>query len=448
MKKLHMVLYTILIFSILSASVYSVYADEAETTVLTENEAELLEYVADEISEKIPEEIEIPERFSITEERFGEIVQSLSNLIQYEYPEIFYITDGNKPMSLGHHYEENDNGESVVTSITPKYIMTKTEIRNKQAEINREIQKITSSMTADMTDVEKVLIAHDYIVSNYEYDTSRQNQNRTIDKMVTDKKGVCQAYSYLFKSVMDYIGIDCVTVPSAECNHMWNKVEIDDEWYNIDLTYDDPLYNMSTNISHKYFLVNDDEIKTLDPHEHAAWNTLKWDGSTECEKAESSRFSSLPIREISGATVSYNGTFLCFDDHNRICSVDFENNRLNVLYSGIDDAEWYVYGTDNSVYTSPYSAIVKFGGKIYFNSPDKVYLYDMDANSAEVIYEYTNDEDISNTYLFGLYVKNNTLYAEYTTDLQTGIERSIEILSNRLPCSSEITQNAETGERV
>ena len=57
--------------------------------------------------------------------------------------------------------------------------------------------------------------------------------------------------------------MECTTVPSDACNHMWNKVKVDGKWYNLDLTSDDPTPNLSSLANHTYFLLSDEELKAV-----------------------------------------------------------------------------------------------------------------------------------------------------------------------------------------
>jgi len=44
-----------------------------------------------------------------------------------------------------------------------------------------------------------------------------------------------------------------------EVAHAWNLVKIDDKWYNIDLTWDDPITNTGEQVlRYNYFLKNQD----------------------------------------------------------------------------------------------------------------------------------------------------------------------------------------------
>jgi transglutaminase/protease-like cytokinesis protein 3 len=44
-------------------------------------------------------------------------------------------------------------------------------------------------------------------------------------------------------------------------SHGWNKVKIDGEYYNIDVTYDDPVTKYDVGARYQYFLVTDDELR-------------------------------------------------------------------------------------------------------------------------------------------------------------------------------------------
>lgn len=66
-----------------------------------------------------------------------------------------------------------------------------------------------------------------------------------------DYEPVCDGYSKAFKIVCDQIDVPCALPSSA--THMWNNVLMDDqEWYNLDLTWDD---GDDDTIQYDYFLV-------------------------------------------------------------------------------------------------------------------------------------------------------------------------------------------------
>lgn len=76
-------------------------------------------------------------------------------------------------------------------------------------------------------------------------------------------KSFCSGYSYSFKFLMDKLGIPAICVfYNGEGAHIWNMVELNNKWYNLDITYDDYLRNVSKD---RYYLV-DNETFYKDHH--------------------------------------------------------------------------------------------------------------------------------------------------------------------------------------
>ncbi|MBQ6529901.1 MAG: hypothetical protein IJI39_03120, partial [Clostridia bacterium] len=429
----------------------------ATSEPLNENEKELINYIADKIPE-LNETIEIPEKYQLPETRFAYIYTNyMGSLLQFEHPEVFYL-------SGKFSYEYKLDPQHTVTSLkliyskdyadfhlefddqTQEYreiqdVIKVDEIRKAQEVIADEINNITSG-TEGMTDLQKALYVHDYITVNYDYDTRVYSDeegvdgNRTLDKMIKEKTGVCQGYTYLYMTAMRKLGIECAPVPSDALNHIWNKVKIEGEWYNVDVTYDDPISSNSISISHDYFLVNDEEIKELDPSNityeyyyqqdadgnivtdekgepviieqpkenscHISWNDKNWDGSPAIISA-SNKFSYSPLHSIDGTTVYANGKFYCFNVYNDLCEIIFENEQqfLRERYVLSRDYRWFAQGQHRSYYTNLYlkdtpfysSTLALYNEKVYFNSPNTVYEFDTNTYTAKAIYEYDGTPD-------------------------------------------------------
>ena len=61
---------------------------------------------------------------------------------------------------------------------------------------------------------------------------------------------------------MDLLGIPCVRI-SGTANgggHAWNAVKLDGEWYQVDVTWDDPIPDSPGNIQYGYFNITDEEM--------------------------------------------------------------------------------------------------------------------------------------------------------------------------------------------
>lgn len=116
----------------------------------------------------------------------------------------------------------------------------------------------------EMTDFDKELAVHDYIVSNckYGYPESHDDAYTAYGALVL-KQSVCDGYAEAFLVLMSCLGIDCDIVVGStdEGLHAWNQVKLGDDWYNIDLTWDDSLPDMGDYVKHTYVNVNDDILQ-------------------------------------------------------------------------------------------------------------------------------------------------------------------------------------------
>ncbi|HHW31990.1 MAG TPA: hypothetical protein GXX20_10025 [Clostridiaceae bacterium] len=128
---------------------------------------------------------------------------------------------------------------------------------------------IRETIKPDMTDYEKELAIHDYIINNARYDTAYFNKKNISPEsysaygILVLGKGVCEGYSEAMKLIMDRLGIECIIVTgkSRNQNHAWNIINIEGNYYHLDLTWDDPVTNDgSDELTYDYFNVTDLEL--------------------------------------------------------------------------------------------------------------------------------------------------------------------------------------------
>lgn len=123
----------------------------------------------------------------------------------------------------------------------------------RQVKTQADAWVATANKCAD--DEEKVKVLHDLVVDNVEYNndfgTSSFDEDTAYSQSAysvfcTDKT-VCAGYAQAFEMICNVAGIDCFAVTSS--NHEWNKVRINDSWYNVDCTWAD----QSSWIYYEYF---------------------------------------------------------------------------------------------------------------------------------------------------------------------------------------------------
>lgn len=135
--------------------------------------------------------------------------------------------------------------------------------------------------TKDMSDFDKVKFIHDYLVLNNEYNseasTAYSKAYKSLSAIIGIEEGknapVCEGYARAFKVMCDKLNIPCVIVSGkAKVNnehlgHMWNYVLINNRWYVIDVTWDDPVLLSGTydelpdDKKYEYFLIGYEKEK-------------------------------------------------------------------------------------------------------------------------------------------------------------------------------------------
>lgn len=219
---------------------------------------------------------------------YDESMDILVNAV-YNTPELGYVLTGHNG-----YYCNPDNG--LITKVLPYYI---TAPFNKD-EFETEIDFILSSViSADMSDTEKLLALHDYLVDScvYNYPASEKDVTASDEDAyaytaygaIVKKTCVCQGYSMAMKLFCDRLGIDCGYAVNS--GHIWNIARAaDGKLYHIDITFDDPIYSDETEDdghkknedgslfqlgTHLNFLTNDETI-------YEAHSNTKYTETADC----------------------------------------------------------------------------------------------------------------------------------------------------------------------
>lgn len=326
--------------------------------------------------ENIDEEIDISSlnlTFSDKDE-FQNISEAMSDIytdVILNNPRLFYIDELNVVVTV---YKNS----YLISALAVDYLYSPEEIKEKQAFVDAEAGKILALADDSMTDLEKALLVHDHIVTNYEYDYDLAI--RDIYGFFSEKKGVCQAYTLAYEYIMGLMGIDCVPVASKAMEHVWNAVKINGEWYHADLTFDDPNVGEAGDslgyCSHTYFLCSDSYMLVTGEGKE---RHRDWVFSEECG---SELYDNAFWRGYKTAFAFKNGEWYVaanVDAKNilrrEICTADVNAGSVGAaVYS------FTASSAPSSWYTSPYSFnIAVYGDYLLYNSDSAVYLLNTDS---------------------------------------------------------------------
>lgn len=175
-----------------------------------------------------------------------------------------YLLDNPDRFYVSNKYEVSEAHVLNVTKIEIKlsYDWNKKETENKKRALAKELDNVISKViTADMTDFEKEVALHDYLVNNVRYysytdiDEIPSLMHNAYGALVQGEAvcdGIADAYCLLLRKCQ----IDNVVVTGRMGDrHAWNKVKLDGEWYNVDVTSD--ACGKERVLSHIYFNLSD-----------------------------------------------------------------------------------------------------------------------------------------------------------------------------------------------
>ena len=160
----------------------------------------------------------------------------------------------------------------------------------EEEKIVREI--LGSTINTSMSEFEKELALHDYLIYHCRYGTENRDdpQYHSAYGALVNHVAVCEGYAYALELLLNCSGINCRyihgTTVGSDSGHAWNLVEIGGDWYHIDSTWDDPVTDSNLEIGqerHTYFNIPDDYIHGL-RHE---WDVEEY---TKCTSMEYNYF--------------------------------------------------------------------------------------------------------------------------------------------------------------
>jgi hypothetical protein len=180
--------------------------------------------------------------------------------------------------SLLKGYKISRKGNSLTVTLT--YNITKAALDQSKVKSKQIIQKI---IKPEMNDFEKELAIHDYIVDNVVYDSSTVLNDSvfTIYGALIKGKAVCHGYAEAFEYLAYLAGLNStIVLGEATSNgvtigHAWNLVKLNNEYYHVDTTWDDPVTSDGRNLRiYDYFNITDSVI--MKDH---SWNTSDYQKS-------------------------------------------------------------------------------------------------------------------------------------------------------------------------
>lgn len=146
--------------------------------------------------------------------------------------------------------------------------------------INKKIDEIIkSTIKDDMDDDDKVLAIHDYIINHTKYDVLREKgtskyKSNTAYGALIEGYAVCGGYADAMSLFLDRFNIKNYKISTD--THVWNAIYINDNWLHLDLTWDDPVLENSSQdtLLHKFYLIDTKKLEDYKITDHEYDKTI------------------------------------------------------------------------------------------------------------------------------------------------------------------------------
>ena len=301
-----------------------------------------------------------------------------------------YLSNGINVMC---YYSTANNQYVSIEIVNP---MTLDQTKAYLASVDTELNEILAQVNDTMSDEQKALVIHDYLVYEYEYDYDDYTTDTIPEDsfrsggLLMNGTGVCQAYAYAFYYLMSKFDIECYVTSSVAMNHAWNIVKIDDAYYHVDCTYDDPVQDRLGQVSHNFFLCSDALMQDAN-HQHSGWDltdlicdSSKYDNAYWIGIDSKISFDGNTAYYLRSKTDSFGGSIIART-----------NDAETTIVSNL--GKWLVYGNPSSYYRGAFSGLSLKNRELYYNTATQIRKYSLKDGSDTVV----ATPDTKNGYIYG-----------------------------------------------
>ncbi len=237
----------VIILFVLQMSHVQVFANYEQKNIATANSIETLQNLIEKQVMQLSTEFDIHYTGDTSE-----IKDELSELIKHAIQDPYIYANIS---SFKWKYDGYAN------NIVIKFQFTYHISQAEEAFVEQTLANIIAPMHG-LSDLQKLQAAHDFIVLSAEYSKETEGSQYSPYTLLTENKGVCQAYALVLYRMLEMLGFEVQYVPGkvGEQLHAWVLVKLDNEWYHIDVTWDDPLPDRKGEVRYNYFLVSDRQL--------------------------------------------------------------------------------------------------------------------------------------------------------------------------------------------
>ncbi|MDE7130743.1 MAG: InlB B-repeat-containing protein [Lachnospiraceae bacterium] len=310
--------------------------------------------------------------YGVTTETVGNLVSGVLN----EHPDLYFVNNG---FSYGPEYGTNN----VV------YLLVTYNTGYDDATFEENTAAALACVSDEMSDLEKAAALHDWLAVNVEYDydnylagavpASSFNAYGTL----VDGVSVCQGYALAYKYLLGKLGIECYMVSSKGMNHAWNMVKLDGEYYHVDVTWDDPTWDLVGRATHNNMFCDD---QAIGEQGHYGW-TVTYGSDTVNYKATDTTYDSAFWKNSTAPLVFKGDSCYYVSDGGSLRKASF-SNITGTGTEVVNIGKWYT--STGGYWTTAYSGLYMINDRLFYN--DAVSIYSIKEDGTDKRTEFTPDK--------------------------------------------------------
>ena len=196
--------------------------------------------------------LELKESVTLCRQLDQSSIKNVMNAVFNDHPELFWLDTG---------YSYGYTSKGAVISVMLKYNETAQTLQSARQKFLNAAAKVINGASSLTTDLDKEQYVYKALQNMCVYDEN-SDMNQSAYSVLINGSSVCAGYSRAFQYIMQQLNIPCYfcTGYANGGYHAWNIVYIDGKYYNVDLSWDDSLGDVSNTYSFAYFNLSDKAI--------------------------------------------------------------------------------------------------------------------------------------------------------------------------------------------
>ncbi|MDE7267894.1 MAG: Ig-like domain-containing protein, partial [Lachnospiraceae bacterium] len=273
-----------------------------------------------------------------------------------------------------------------------------------------------------MSDLEKAIALHDYLAVNCEYDKENLDANKipatsyTAYGTLVNRMAVCQGYALTYKYLLNQVGIDCYMVTSDTMNHAWNLIKLNGNYYQVDVTWDDPTWDLIGRACHQNMFRSDDAF--VNECEHHDWSVTKGSDVVDYKATDTSYDNAFWVDCDAPLVLVGKDCYYVTYDSEKKTGVINKTTLADLTGTGesiCDIGKWPVWdGSGN--WQGAYSGLFQTDNRLYYNDKSSIYSIALESTESDMDKRTEFTADTTNGYIYGsAFCQGNVLYSLHQT---------------------------------